>query len=218
MKVLKKNQIIIFVIALMLVSAGYLNYTATHDTNTIPTSSSDPNSVSIQYAGIGDAKLVSSNGVIENTISNEQKGNQQVTNQISNENTQENTTVTTSGKDVTQSEQYFSSSRLGRDTMYSQMIESYQKILENESISADQKAIAQTEIKKINETKNAIMIAENLIKNKDFDDVVIFMNDQSINVIVKALDLTQDQIAQIQNIVTRELKADINNIHISAKQ
>ena len=222
MKVLKKNQIIIFVIALMLVSAGYLNYTATHDTNTIPTSGSDPNSVSIQYAGIGDAKLVSSNGVIENTISNEQKENQQVTNQISNENaqenTQENTTVTTSGKDVTQSEQYFSSSRLGRDTMYSQMIESYQTILENESISADQKAIAQTEIKKINETKNAIMIAENLIKNKDFDDVVIFMNDQSINVIVKALDLTQDQIAQIQNIVTRELKADINNIHISAKQ
>ena len=222
MKVLKKNQIIIFVIALMLVSAGYLNYTATHDTNTIPTSGSDPNSVSIQYAGIGDAKLVSSNGVIENTISNEQKENQQVTNQISNENaqenTQENTTVTTSGKDVTQSEQYFSSSRLGRDTMYSQMIESYQTILENESISADQKAIAQTEIKKINETKNAIMIAENLIKNKDFDDVVIFMNDQSINVIVKALDLTQDQISQIQNIVTRELKADINNIHISAKQ
>lgn len=222
MKVLKKNQIIIFVIALMLVSAGYLNYTATHDTNTIPTSGSDPNSVSIQYAGIGDAKLVSSNGVIENTISNEQKENQQVTNQISNENaqenTQENTTVTTSGKDVTQSEQYFSSSRLGRDTMYSQMIESYQTILENESINADQKAIAQTEIKKINETKNAIMIAENLIKNKDFDDVVIFMNDQSINVIVKALDLTQDQIAQIQNIVTRELKADINNIHISAKQ
>ncbi len=102
--------------------------------------------------------------------------------------------------------------------MYSQMIESYQKILENESISADQKGIAQTEIKKINETKNAIMIAENLIKNKDFDDVVIFVNDQSINVIVKALDLSQDQIAQIQNIIARELKAEINQIHISAKQ
>ncbi|MFR0823664.1 MAG: SpoIIIAH-like family protein [Clostridia bacterium] len=227
MKVLKKNQIVIFVIALMLVSAGYLNYTATHDGNSIPTSSIDGNQVSIQYAGIGDAKLVSSNGVEGNTLQNELVENKQTTtNQITNEvntnptNTQENanTTVTTSGKDLTQSEQYFSSSRLGRDTMYSQMIESYQKILENESISADQKGIAQTEIKKINETKNAIMIAENLIKNKDFDDVVIFVNDQSINVIVKALDLSQDQIAQIQNIIARELKAEINQIHISAKQ
>ena len=35
--------------------------------------------------------------------------------------------------------------------MYSQMIESYQKILNNTSVSADQKAISQTEIKKIND-------------------------------------------------------------------
>lgn len=225
MKVLKKNQIIIFVIALMLVSAGYLNYTATHDGNSIPTSMTDPNTVSIQYAGIGDAKLVSSNGVIENQISNEIE-NKELTNQITNEiiqqtntNTQNtNETVTTSGKDLTQNEQYFTSSKLGRDTMYSQMIESYQKILENESISVDQKSIAQTEIKKINETKNAIMIAENLIKNKDIEDVVIFVNDQSISVIVKGENLAQEQIAQIQNIIARELKAEIDNIHISTKK
>ena len=61
------------------------------------------------------------------------------------------------------------------------------------------------------------MIAENLIKLKDFDDVLILVNDDSVNVVVKALDLSQDQIAQIQNIISRELKAELNNIHISTK-
>ena len=55
--ILKKNQIIILAIALMLVSAGYLNYTATSNENTVETSIEDK----LDYAGIGDAKLVNAN-------------------------------------------------------------------------------------------------------------------------------------------------------------
>ena len=61
------------------------------------------------------------------------------------------------------------------------------------------------------------MIAENLIKNKGIEDVIIFINGESVNIIVKANDLSQEQIAQVQNIVTRELKVEIENIHISKK-
>ena len=59
---LKKNQIIIYVIAIMLMTAGYLNYTANQKNDTIPTSIGENG---IDYAGIGDAKLVSSNAVEE---------------------------------------------------------------------------------------------------------------------------------------------------------
>ena len=61
------------------------------------------------------------------------------------------------------------------------------------------------------------MIAENLIKNKGIEDVIIFINGESVNIIIKANDLSQEQIAQVQNIVTRELKVEIENIHISKK-
>lgn len=61
------------------------------------------------------------------------------------------------------------------------------------------------------------MIAENLIKTKGFSDVIIFANNDSISVVIKADTLTSEQIAQVQNIVTRELKADITNVHISNK-
>ena len=122
--------------------------------------------------------------------------------------------VTKESSDV---DEYFSQSKLNRQTMYSQMIETYQKILENDQISAEQKGIAQTEIKNINDTKNKIMICENLIKVKGFEDVVIFVNDQSVSVIVKTKELKQEQISQIQNIIVRELQVDIGNIHISNK-
>ena len=102
--------------------------------------------------------------------------------------------------------------------MYSQMLESYQKIINNSQISDTQKEISQNEIKKINDTKNAIMISENLLKNKGFEDLIIFVNGDSISVVIKAKELTQEQIAQVQNIIVRELKADIENIHISSKE
>ena len=137
----------------------------------------------------------------------------------SSESSNENKTVTTSGTVAKETDEYFTNSRLTRDTMYSQMIESYQKILDNNSISADQKAISQTEIKKINDLKNSIMICENLIKTKGFKDVVIFVNDISISVIIRAdaEEITGEGAAQIQNIVAREMKAEIENIHISNK-
>ena len=62
------------------------------------------------------------------------------------------------------------------------------------------------------------MIAENLIRTKGIEDLVIFLNEDSVNVIVKGKELEKEEIAQIQNIITRELKADIGNIHIMNKE
>lgn len=216
MKIIKRNQIIILVIALMLVSAGYLNYTTNQNNNTIATSVEQEG---IDYAGIGDAKLVSSNAVEEE---NKQEGlvenNEIQENTIIEENKNEiETTTTTSSQVSAKTKEYFSSSRLNRETMYSQMIESYQKILENETVSETQKSIAQTEIQNINNTKNKIMICENLIKTKGIEDLVIFVNDKSISVVARADKLEQEQIAQIQNIIAREMQVEINNIHISNK-
>lgn len=101
--------------------------------------------------------------------------------------------------------------------MYSQMLESYQKILESSNVNDTQKQIASQEINNINNRKNAIMISENLIKNKGIEDVIIFVNDKSISVIIKGTTLSEEQIAQVQNIIARELNAQIDNIHISTK-
>lgn len=212
MKVLKKNQLVILVIALMFVTAGYLNYTANESTIETGTNTVKEE----QYAAIGDATLVNSGELLEegdkqniiNTINNANETKQEKETQKPEENTVQTNTKT---------DNYFDNSKLERDKMYSQMLESYQKILESTSISAEQKAISEQEVAKINQTKNAIMICENLISTKGFADSVIFVNDTSVSVIVKAESLQPEQIAQIQNIITRELKVDITNVHISNK-
>ena len=209
---LKKNQIVIFVIALMLVTAGYLNFNNQQnmEENLIPTSTLAD---SEQMAAIGDATLVNANQTIDNSIVNSEQANTQNSNEINAnmENTTDvsNYNVTTNLETTTNSDNsYFTQSRLDRDNMYSQMLENYQKILEADNLDSDEKTIAQEEIKRINDETNAIMIAENLIKTKGFEDVILFVNNGNVSVVVKAETLDENQVAQIQNIITRELKVE----------
>lgn len=73
------------------------------------------------------------------------------------------------------------------------------------------------EINKINKLQNAIMITENLLSSKGFSKNIIFVNEDSVNVIIGKEKLEANEVAQIQNIVSRELGSDIENIHISMK-
>lgn len=233
-QILKKNQIIISVIAIMLIAAGYMNYTSNEKQALETAVLTD----SEKYAGIGDATLVSANVADNNdlvnndetqntdnenndTSKNEDKKDEIKSNEQNTETTEnavQNEINTSTNVTETSGDQYFAELRLERDKMYSQMLESYQKILSNSQISETQKEISENEIKKINDIRNAIMIAENLIKNKGFQDLIIFINGDSISIIVKAKELKEEQIAQIQNIISRELKGEIENIHISNKE
>lgn len=219
MNFLKKNQLVIYVIALMLVVAGYFNYTSNEEI--INTSIADANTTT-KVGDIGDAALVSSNDVVTNTNSsllNTTNTTNTTTNTSTNNTTTNSNTVETNANTTNQSnlEDYFVKSKLERDTMYSQMLETYTQVLNSTNALDTQKQSANEEITKINNTKNGIMICENLLSTKGFENTVIFANGDSVNVIVKGNDLDKDQIAQIQNIVSRELGADISNIHIATK-
>ena len=162
MNFLKKNQILLYVIAFMLVTAGYLNYTTKdHDVSDILQTTTKAEELA-GTENIGDARLVSSqvnetteenntttgsetttsennsnevnntaNVVNEianaNTSENEEKNNKTVTNNSSgtteqtNNNTQANETTEQTTANVS-SDDYFSKSKLERDTMYSQML------------------------------------------------------------------------------------------------
>lgn len=230
---LKKNQVVIFVVALMLVTAGYLNFS--NQQNLLPTSSLAD---SEQMAAIGDATLVSANQTTTNSTITDMKNDMgsntaqskdsAKSNLQTNSNVQTNENVQTNSQmPVNQTNQtnntpqtdnsYYTQSKLDREKMYSQMLENYQKILEADNLSTEEKATAQEEIKKINNEKNAIMIAENLIKTKGFEEVLLFVNNGNVSVVVRADKLDESQIAQIQNIVTRELNVKVTKINVSMK-
>lgn len=228
MKLFKKNQIIIYVIVLMLMTAGYLNYTTNTEKQTsVETAMQIESNDDMQLADIGDATLVNSNDVLtQNTINttnttntidvtntnNETSGSNNVISE--NETSTENTTLETSS---TNNNDYFVKSKLERDTMYSQMIETYEKVLNSTNSLETQRQSATQEIQKINDTKNSIMICENLIKTKGFENSIIFVNGESISIIIGIEEIKQEEVAQIQNIISREMKAKVENIHIATK-
>lgn len=241
MRLIKKNQVVIYVIALMLVVAGYLNFTTNGDLKSAVQTASSEEELE-KMANIGDAQLVSSNVVSENDVKsnesvstetntekaneeNNNSNNENSTNVAKNENSEENQnednkqggeTVETSSNNKDNND-YFTTSRLERDTMYSQILETYEKILNSSNSLETQKQSATEEIKKINDIKNSIMICENLIKTKGFENVVIFVNGDSVSIIVKDAQLNTEKVAQIQNIISREMNTKVENIHISNK-
>ena len=196
---IKKGSAIIYVLALMLVTAGYWTYIS-NESNSLETVSVANNQNETEEQ-LGDATLVNSNEVKENTENQ------------NNDNTSE--TIENNTKDET--DNYYQESKLSRNTIYSETLETYQSMLNNTNVSEEQKAIVTQEITKLNQEKNAIMICENLLSTKGFDKNVIFVNGDSISVIIGKEELKSDEIAQIQNIISREMSTKIENIHIMTK-
>lgn len=211
MKVFKKNQLAILVIALMLITAGYLNYGTNYNKGEGVDASAQLQE-SVNLASLGDAELVNTNVVSEE---NTEEKKETETNTKVNENEQKTENVQNNNQ-IT-SDDYFVKSKLERNVMYSQMIGRYQEIIGSNTQAAEQKAVAQQEVNKINDLQNAIMIAENLLASKGFSQNIIFVNGNSISVIIGKENLGADEVAQIQNIVSRELTAEVDNIHISMK-
>ena len=218
MKILKRNQLIVLVVSLMLITAGYLNFTTNQENVATSTIAERTDTA------IGDAEFVSTvphneNNVEENAIV--ENNENAISNGMSNE--QENLVETNATEQKqeeskkSENDYYFITSKLDRKTMYSETLETYQEMYNNANATAEQKQEALKKINTINNTKNAIMIAENLIIAKGFKNVVIFANEGSISVVIQADELKPEEVAQIQNIVSRELNVSAETIHISNK-
>ena len=190
--IIKKKEVIIGLLAVFLMVVGFISYK--------PNQNNDYGKIAdVQNYSetLGEATLVSSNSVADE-------------NEVTTENVVEELEEDTKPD-------YFTESKLERNKIYSESIEVYENILENSNITADQKAIAQNEITNISNEKKTIQVAENLIKMKGFEDVVILKNSTGISVIVRSDVLLPEQVAQIQNIVEREFKTDSKNINITNK-
>ncbi|MBQ9314617.1 MAG: SpoIIIAH-like family protein [Clostridia bacterium] len=191
--VIKKNQILASMVVLMLVVAGYLNYT--YD----PTKDYNMELTGVMSNNLGDTYLVESSSISTSEVSSN-------IDEISQ-------TIEASGK-VTTAEEYFASTRMERENLFAEQKETYEKMLTNVALDEAERTFAQEQIQKINSKKNALTIAENLIKLKGFKDVVILLNEDSTNVIVIAEKLTEEEKADIENIVVTELKVDSSKLNI----
>lgn len=202
MKINKEQlkQISLIILAFGLIYIGYSNSdlekTKTENDDTISIASS------VNETNLGDVQLVSSE-----CIEPEYK-----TDLVSNDDIEIEEEM-----QIVEERNYFEETRIEREKMYSEMIETYTNLIESNQTPVDQKAISVQEITNLTNNKNGIMIAENLIKNKGFEDVIVFTNNGTVSVVVKAYTLSKEEISKIQNIIQRELNVGVDKINISNK-
>lgn len=216
MKLNKENvkQIALILTGILFMCMGYFNYSFTVKDETIEVAGrEDSNEINL-----GDVQLVNTEPEMYVYENADIVPNENLLDTTVKENN-ENEVIENLTEDNSQQEKYnyFEETKIERERMYSEMIETYQTLIDSEKTPNDQKAIAVKEISNITNTKNGIMISENLIKNKGFEDVVIFVNNENVSVVVKSYTLNKEEISKIQNIIERELKVETKNISISNK-
>ena len=224
---LKRKEFIIYAIALMLVTAGYFNY-LNFDFKSIKTSAilekndEDEISKSEQILEKKDDEEEEKNLQLENKEENQIEVSSNEKNETEENETNIGDAVLVSSNETVKNEHevddYYAATKLQRNQMYAELIKKYEDLINNQNLSEVQKSITTEEITKINNKKNAIMVCENLILSKDFEECVILINEESVNIVVRVKDgLNQEKVSQIQNIISRELSTEIENIHISEK-
>jgi stage III sporulation protein AH len=186
MKFLKRKQIIVLSLVLMLVIAGYLQYSYNKSSQFSEEDS----------AQIGDAVYVD---------------NQDVTGDGTASVDDSEKTVTASKE----ANSYFAQTKMDRDVVRGKDIEIMKSITDDQSATKEAKAEAQAKMMKIVETSQKELNIENLIKGKGFSDVVaLFGDDGSVDVVVKAPAISKQQTAQIVDIVTRQANIPMEKIVI----
>lgn len=207
-KILKKNQIIITALVVMVAIAGYLSMTE-RDELTMNTGNEavTDGAVEREAADISEEDIVldeddSATGAAATVGEKEEVS--------SKENAGEAVLVS---NNVTGS--YFEEAKLSREQTRAKNKETLTSLVNNKNVTDSQKDKAMNEIMKMTEISEKETATENLLSAKGFDEAVVTILSDSVDVVVNAEDLTEQQIAQIEDIVKRKAECSADKIVIS---
>ena len=125
--------------------------------------------------------------------------------------------IATQGQTSTtgQSDDFFANVKLDREVLRAKDREALSEIANDVNASADIRANAYEEMMKIIKDGERETKIETLLKEKGYSKVaVIFGDDGSVDVVVKAPNLTQNQVMQIADIAARQAGVSVDKIHV----
>lgn len=239
-KILQKNQIIITALAIMIAVAGYLNYTGKDieqyglngkdDTKEVSSDNVVQEEDSEKEADKKKTDKKESKVKEVTDISAEDDGEDYVQVSDSGEVVAENQKEGTKEKTDTASKDdagaavmvsaslgsdYFSSAKIAREQTRAKNKEILMSIVEDDKLSESQKEEALNRIIALTNAAEQENAAEMVLASKGFENSVVSIVDGSVDVIVSADNLTEQQLAQIEDVVKRKTKIAAENIVIT---
>ena len=218
-RLFRKNQIIITSLAIMIVIAGYLNFTVDQTKPVKQEAAAETaekireENIQAEEAAAGaeaditsfpDEDLASVSAEAESTADTETPEGENVGEAVL-------TSSASAGA-------FSASAKLNREQVRSKNEASLLEIINNTDISEDMKADAIASMNRMTDRAEKELDAELLLEAKGFKDSVVSINDDSVDVIVGAAGITDEQKAQIEDIVTRKTERNVSDIVITTME
>ncbi len=190
-RLFKKNQIIITTLAIMIAIAGYLNYSGK------------------MFGGM-DTKEANGNLTNQELLDISDEGAETSGEIASQDHEVEGTpgeAVLTNG--------VVAEAKVTREQVRAKNKETLQSIIDNEKISEEQKKEAIAQMVHVTELAEKEAAVETLLASKGFQDTVVSLTDDAADIVVGNAELTDANLAQIEDIVVRKTEIPAANIVIT---
>ena len=195
-RLFKKNQIIITTLAIMIAIAGYLNYSGKMFGD-VDTKEANGNLANQELLDISDEGAETS-GEIASQDHEIADGEVEGT---------PGEAVLTNG--------VVAEAKVTREQVRAKNKETLQSIIDNEKISEEQKKDAIAQMVHVTELAEKEAAVETLLASKGFQDTVVSLTDDAADIVVGNTELTDANLAQIEDIVVRKTEIPAANIVIT---
>lgn len=201
-RIFKKNQMIISALAIMIAAAGYLNYSGRifgEESDVLETTN---DLASQELLDISEEDLASASGDIES--------------QDSEADNADGTVDGTPGEAVlTGGNAVVADAKVTREQVRAKNKETLLEIIDNDSLSDEQKQDAVDQMVLMTEIAEQEAAAETMLSSKGFSETVVSISDDMADVVVNASELDDAKRAQIEDIVARKTGIAPENIVIT---
>ena len=196
-KILKKNQVIITSLAVLIAVAGYLNFADVDLGLKNKEASADSSSI-LEDVDYDETALLDENGA-DSSLTD----------------VQDQTTSTPGEAVLTAASDFAAQAKLSREQIRSQNKADLQAIINNQDLGDDQKQEAVSTMVSMADLTEKESAAELLLEAKGFENVIVNLTGETADVVVPEADLTDAKRAQIEDIVKRKTGIAPENIVIT---
>ncbi len=227
----KRNQVVISALVVMIGVAGYLNHIDSSYTDTQMVLSDNMeltplfSDSSIDSTGTATATgtttatntetAVSDNSMTQTALSTNENPEISLTNttvSLTSESQKPGDAVFVNGSSDTS---YFVQAKLDREQVRAKEKDMLMEMVNSPSTPAEKKSSAAEQVLSLQQRIEKESAAEAMIESKGFNGVYVRIDDDTVDVVINKAELTDQEIAQIQDIVSRKTGLSADKIRIN---
>lgn len=226
-KMFRKNQIIITALALMIAVAGYISYMNENiDDKAVAQTAANASDAVTDDAMQEEYEISDEDSLLEGDIFVAEEPDESV--DVAQETTETNVDAQVEeGEDMENAGaavltsttvgnvDFAAEMKLNREQIRSKNKEALLEIIDNTSVTEEQKQSAVNEMITMTDIAEREAAAEMLLEAKGFSDVVVSITDESCDVVLNMGDVTDAKRAQVEDIVKRKTNISAENIVIT---